>query len=628
MGKNHRPAQKQWRPRQKPGAEPEEAAAAAVLPSPEQDDTEPSDNDGERGLPIASDTASSQEEEEEEAGEEAEGPYLDGASSEAVSSMAAPAVPLPGALAGRQKGIPDHSPSFQETCVGRGPEAGDAAESAYEPTVVVESEVGQERPPPARRPRPPSSAEAGRRRSRSRSRSRQGAEEEDPEVQRRWRAEEELWRQEEAKKGEEQPHRTKTAAKRKAAPPEPAQPPEPEPQAQAEEEEEPEGMLGVGEPLALPVEPGPEAAEEAIARRAKRRRAAAAKAWKELSPRLLCLRDFVISSCSEHGISYSELIRRLYHPALTKPVPSVSLSTVSRIPVSFKVTGTVGAKSKSRGPVVLRVQRPVQPAAPKAPPAPEAEAASRPAKIVVVDEEPDRAAGARGGAEEKGKAEAYESRTAPLALLRAYVSQERPVLFRQGAIIFEDDRVQYPGSTLTPVREHEDGGALLNLSSLWLLGVLRGRYQAAATKRVCEKHGAARINGSHAEGLLSFLLGEKDACKLIVVSERLGAVPFPIASRLKTLRSGALGVRPPLTQQQLQQLPGCEDDEKAVRSVAELTRARAQVEASLRGLEKKRKELEEQLEATGQQIREASQQRQKLDAELAAAQGRGDAHRR
>jgi len=29
MGKNHRPAQKQWRPRQKPGAEPEEAAAAA-----------------------------------------------------------------------------------------------------------------------------------------------------------------------------------------------------------------------------------------------------------------------------------------------------------------------------------------------------------------------------------------------------------------------------------------------------------------------------------------------------------------------------------------------------------------------------------------------------------------------
>lgn len=141
----------------------------------------------------------------------------------------------------------------------------------------------------------------------------------------------------------------------------------------------------------------------------------------------------------------------------------------------------------------------------------------------------------------------YASRAAPLVLLRAYASQERWIDVRNGFIAFEDDGVQYPLATPTPVRQDLECATLLNLASLYLVVALRDHYDSTATPEVCGRHGAVRIASQHLDGLIAYLFGVCDQCPLLVTSAvALTAVPRPEPVRMPLRTAGVPIPSPPM----------------------------------------------------------------------------------
>merc|ERR1719424_1959390 len=64
----------------------------------------------------------------------------------------------------------------------------------------------------------------------------------------------------------------------------------------------------------------------------------------------------------------------------------------------------------------------------------------------------------------------YCCASAPLAMLRIYAAQKKWLSLKDGHVIFEDDLVEFPCGTLTPVREQPaSDSAPLSLASLWML---------------------------------------------------------------------------------------------------------------------------------------------------------------
>jgi len=109
----------------------------------------------------------------------------------------------------------------------------------------------------------------------------------------------------------------------------------------------------------------------------------------------------------------------------------------------------------------------------------------------------------------------YRKPDMPLALLRTYSSQARWVGFCRGSVIFEEDAVQYPASTPTPMCTAPGSDQHFDLVSLWLLVALRCRYEEAATPSLLEKLEATRIPEAHVAEVLGYLSGQRDRCTLL-----------------------------------------------------------------------------------------------------------------
>mmetsp|Transcript_94021 Transcript_94021/g.181379 ORF Transcript_94021/g.181379 Transcript_94021/m.181379 type:complete len:726 (+) Transcript_94021:99-2276(+) len=371
------------------------------------------------------------------------------------------------------------------------------------------------------------------------------------------------------------------------------------------------------EQLALPVDVGPDPALAEASSRAARRKAAAALP-SELTPRLLCLRDLASTSLEEIGVTYTEFVERLAGRAL-----AAGRSLVPRNRVSFQVSGSFTSKTlgKVSVPVTLRRSRPT----PRTPPLPESGAPTAPEQIVVLDdveEEDDAPQSPQEPEEEADPSDPYENPAAPLALLRAYSIQGRWTGIRNGFIVFEDDRVQYPTATLTPVREQEDGGALLSLSSLWLLAAMGERYKDAASNKILQDHGAVRIAARHVPHLLQFLVGSAKECRLLVAPEKLTSIPAPVAMRLAPLRK-CLSARPPLSSLELRHLPERERDEVTAQRLVETLRSTAQMQLAIRQLEVEEaalsgllRDLQARLEATDAEVAGARRRRRESHEEF------------
>lgn len=152
----------------------------------------------------------------------------------------------------------------------------------------------------------------------------------------------------------------------------------------------------------------------------------------------------------------------------------------------------------------------------------------------------------------------YCSPAAPLVLLRAYASQDRWVGVREHAVVFEDDAVQYPSWTLTPIKEI--GGVAaevpkLNLVSLWLLVALRGHYAVNATMDLLRDLGAVCIPARYRCDLLQYLLGLSPTCELLISEEDMSNLPCPRPTQLQRPLAHAEHL-PPLDMLHLGQLPG------------------------------------------------------------------------
>jgi hypothetical protein len=126
----------------------------------------------------------------------------------------------------------------------------------------------------------------------------------------------------------------------------------------------------------------------------------------------------------------------------------------------------------------------------------------------------------------------YSCTTAPLALLRAYAAQDRWLSINCGNVIFEDDFVEFPASTLTPIREHPWESPPLNLVSLWLVVALRGRY-GDASPHIFHKHGATHVDAKYSSTLLRFLRGEEHDCELVMSKAEYERLPRPEPHRLR-----------------------------------------------------------------------------------------------
>jgi len=273
-------------------------------------------------------------------------------------------------------------------------------------------------------------------------------------------------------------------------------------------------------------------------------------------------------------------------------------------------------------PVTLKRSRPL----PRTLSLPESGAPAAPAQVVVLDEggaEDDDAPQSPPEKEEDADpADPYENPVAPLALLRAYSMQGRWTGIRNGCVVFEDDRVQYPTATLTPVREQEDGGALLSLASLWLLAAMRDRYKEAASQKILQDHGAVRIASCHVPHLLQFLMGKTKECRLLVTPEKLTSIPAPVATRLAPLRKRS-SAKPPLSALELRHLPERERDEVTAQRLVETLRSTAQLQLAIRQLEVEEaalggllKDLQARLEATDSEVAGARRRRRELHEEF------------
>jgi len=379
------------------------------------------------------------------------------------------------------------------------------------------------------------------------------------------------------------------------------------------------------EQLALPVDVGPDPALAGASSRAARRKAAAALPA-ELTPRLLCLRDLASASVEELGVTYTEFIEQLHGRAIAgRPL-------VPRNRVSFQVKDSLTSKTfgKVSVPVTLKRPRPL----PRTPPLPDSGAPAAPAQVVVLDDTEDAAPASAVAAEddapqsepeheeEPDPTDPYENPTAPLALLRAYSMQGRWTGIRNGFVVFEDDRVQYPTATLTPVREQEDGGALLSLASLWLLAAMRGRYKDAASHKILQDHGAVRIAARHVPHLLQFLVGSSKECRLLVTPEKLASIPAPVAMRLAPLRKRS-SARPPLPAADLRHLPERERDEVTAQRLVETMRSTAQLQLAIRQVEVEEaalsgllRDLQARLESTDAEVAGARRRRRECHEEF------------
>mmetsp|Transcript_32514 Transcript_32514/g.93635 ORF Transcript_32514/g.93635 Transcript_32514/m.93635 type:complete len:545 (+) Transcript_32514:37-1671(+) len=148
----------------------------------------------------------------------------------------------------------------------------------------------------------------------------------------------------------------------------------------------------------------------------------------------------------------------------------------------------------------------------------------------------------------------YCSPVAPLALLRTYASQGRWIGFCRGHIVFEDDGVQFPAAASTPIKQRPSDAEdvpRLNLSSLWLLVALRGRYEAQASEQLLATVGAASIAAPHREALLKYLFGRAQVCELFVHDADVDSLPRALPSKLPRPEGGS---KPPLTVDQLWEL--------------------------------------------------------------------------
>ncbi|CAK0889403.1 unnamed protein product, partial [Prorocentrum cordatum] len=358
-----------------------------------------------------------------------------------------------------------------------------------------------------------------------------------------------------------------------------------------------------------------------------------------LTPSLQQLRDILQTfTCERLGLTYHGFLRQLLPRACASGQKSF------RRPVSF------GFKAGQQPPLPPQPRRPPPP---RARPATGADGADGDAVVVLDEEEaPAREERERSPAGEPLPADPYASRTAPLALLRHYLGSGRFLGLRDGFVAFEDDGVQYPAETPTPVRERPGGGALLSLGSLWLLAVLRQAYWQHA-RALCKKHGLAQVSKAHAEELLDFLLGRSDHCVLLLGPEDLRAAPPPEATWVARPAGGdrpsliplaqlqGFPGLPPLSDDAAQQLDKLRrrlarqaaersSDEAAAGEVAARCRAAEDVEAALcqnevevAALASLLEQLQGRLEATDRELEAVQGRRRRLleehRADLAAA---------
>jgi len=397
----------------------------------------------------------------------------------------------------------------------------------------------------------------------------------------------------------------------------------------------------------------------------------------DLTPRLQCLRHLAGLSCAELGMSYPDYVRRVRglmaregalprlpvcfrvragpigHKRAAKPRPEHSHARVptprrgTAAPASVVVLDDDVVEAPGGAAAMAEVtQGPAEGVTEAASEELERPPASAVLPLDTAVTQPVSAAepGPTSGAAEASAAEAleppaseveasthiatpasltvgdpYASPSAPVALLRAYATGGRWIGLRQGCVVFEDDAVQYPAATLTPVREHQQGGALLSLVSLWLLVALGDRYETGSTQDVCARHGCARLSEGCAQSLLAFLRGERKECELLVPPERLRIVPSPAPSRLRA-KPRAVGQPPPLAAAELR-LPG-EDEAAPGEQLAESFRAVAETRAALRQNEMEEAamvrlmaKLQAELEATDRELAKLSRERERLGEE-------------
>jgi len=136
----------------------------------------------------------------------------------------------------------------------------------------------------------------------------------------------------------------------------------------------------------------------------------------------------------------------------------------------------------------------------------------------------------------------YRKPDMPLALLRAYCNQARWVGLRGGFVIFEEDAIQYPASTPTPMRTAPGGDQCFDLVSLWLLVALRRRYQVAATPSLLGKLQATCIPEAYVGEALSYLSGPCELCTLLPMepgSSTAETSPVPLTWRRRLAAGSA-----------------------------------------------------------------------------------------
>lgn len=243
------------------------------------------------------------------------------------------------------------------------------------------------------------------------------------------------------------------------------------------------------------------------------RAATAAVAVPTLHPRALRLRELLAhrdGACDSLGKSYKDLVAAFQREATGAAARAAASGLRTVGPIAFKMKGVPVAKVARRAKVGsrggLRTPRDL--------------AADRSASVV----------SCRGPLDPLRPADdAYAAPMAPLVLLRRYACDRRWVSVCEGSVVFEDDGVQFPVSTITPVRGEDERQPLLNLVSLWLLVALGSRYETCATRQLCDKHGAARISLRHARELQDFLFGRQERCSLVLTAEEIkaGRVPVP-----------------------------------------------------------------------------------------------------
>lgn len=273
----------------------------------------------------------------------------------------------------------------------------------------------------------------------------------------------------------------------------------------------------------------------------------------ELPPRLRLLQTLLQAEggvCQELGLSYNDVLRRLGERAAAMGAPEAA-----RLPVSFSLK--VAPAVKVMRSIPARPRRTIAPST-VAPAAAKVAAAAGP--LLVEDDNDNVAATAASTAEATESTEpsdAYRDSSAAVVLLRTYLSENRWLGVRDGFLIFEDDKVQYPLSTLTPLRlsSHEDeGNHLLSLGSLFLVGSLRERYKGSVTRELRKSFSAKKIPAKARSELLDFLLRRRDTYDLLQRVQKVSpAEPSSLPLALGQARAKP-DIRKPLSVEDLQSL--------------------------------------------------------------------------